>query len=152
MWQNKIVVSPLFKLHFSKHQTCQDGDLRCATPSYQVPCLFNLVVLWYHITNYKHFIFPFTRPVSIEVGWLVTWDAGLPLKSHTSLWSCDGRMSRDKIKTLYLYYHRTSKYHSGCTGHLGWGAHIYQFVCPFGHVVNCCPQKLQASNFAQWLL
>ena len=55
-----------------------------------------------HVTNKKRYISPFTRPIDPKLNRVVTLDEGTsPIKSRdTAMWS------RDRSKTLYLYFHK----------------------------------------------
>ena len=64
-----------------------------------------------------------------KLGRLITcFDGLLPLKSHKP-WS------RDKLKSLCFYYHRTYSHHSWQNGNLPWCTPAYKVTWAFDHVV-----------------
>ena len=60
--------------------------------------------------------------------------------SHMTLWSCGQVMSRDKTKTLYLYFHRTYKSQTWYNSVLGWGAALTKSHVSL--IIVSCNEKL----------
>ena len=72
------------------------------------------------------------EPPNLVVSWVRVSDSHS--QSHMFLWSCGHVMSHDKIKTLYLYFHKTCKHHTWHSSDLGWGASTHQWS--HGHMMS----------------
>ena len=90
MWQTKTVMS----LHYHSaygHQIRQYGNLPWWTPANKVTWPFDYMVLWDHVTKYKHYISSTAPPMATKLGRMMTYlDWLLPIKSHDHMitWSC----------------------------------------------------------------
>lgn len=72
----------------------------------------NNISLLGHMKNSKRFISISTRPATTKFGRVVTYVEGLSLtRLHVPL-----IMSRNKIKTLYLHFHKTYIYQASYSG------------------------------------
>lgn len=70
------------------------------------------------MTNSKRFIFTSKRPATTNLKGCWLRMKGSYLTSRISIWQCGQVMSSDKIKMLYLYFHRM--YETWHSGDLGW--------------------------------
>ena len=89
MWNKNVNI-------FSKSDTAQWWHI---TPTYQVIFPFDHVVMWYHITKFTlclHFCKIYKHLDS-------------RISSHMYFWLCRHLMSHDKIKTIFLYFHKMCK-------------------------------------------
>ena len=79
------------------------GDLPWKTPAREVTSAFNHAVLWDQVKNLNHF----KKNPKTSLGRDLSW--GLPpIKSHGSfsVWSCDDKLTNDKLKPFFLDEHR----------------------------------------------
>ena len=135
MWN--LALQPLRTYHLCHdaygHQTWQGGGLPWRAPTHKIACGH---VLRDNMTNLKLYISTTTMPVATERGRKATYLEGLlPIKSH-DLWSRGlFKGSLEKVKALYLQYHKSS-FHQTCpSGGLQWEAPTYKVTWPFYYAV-----------------